>query len=365
MDFDSLSRTHLGAPPQDALLGYYRSLAVGKANSEETRQRGASGGVVTALLTHLLDEGEIRGVLAVTMSEEKPWQCEAGLLTSVEEVKAAAQSKYSLVSLDALLGKARKEDGPFAVVGLPCHIHGLRRVQRLGAFREKFPLAIGLFCGFNLLPAATEHLVHKLGFQKEEVAKLQYREGDWPGGFSVVSRDGRRGFIAKSDYGYVNLMFVPRRCLNCPDLTNELADISVGDTWLHGYQGGWSTVVCRSQRGESLLKQATLKGVITLNEISREQMLRSHSHLFDYKKKGYFVRQRWLRSPLNYTLQRPSIGKRDWLLQSLLLGLILVLGNNRIRNLVARLPLPWLSRLSSWGRKGARRSAERGPTARR
>ncbi len=357
MDFEALSRTHLGSPSRDPLLGYYRFLGVGQAISDEIRQRGASGGMVTALLTYLLEKERIKGVVAVTMSAVRPWQCQGSLLTTLEEVKGASQSKYSLVSLDALLGKARKEAGPFAVVGLPCHVHGLRRLQRLGSFREKFPVVIGLFCGFNLRPVATEYLIHKLGFEKEEVAHLEYRGGDWPGGFLVLGREGRQALIPKDLYNYVNLMYVPRRCLTCPDLTNELADISVGDTWLEQYKGGWSTVIGRSPRGGHVLKEAALKGAIRIDEISRDDILRSHAHLFAYKKEGYSVRQSWLRVPLQYNLQRLPITKRRWLQESLLLALILILRNSFIRNLVQRLPLAWLGRLSSWGKKGAKLSA--------
>jgi coenzyme F420 hydrogenase subunit beta len=357
MDFDASSRTYLDSPSQDPLLGYYRFLGVGRANSEEIRQRGASGGVVTALLTHLLEQESIKGVVAVAMNEERPWQCQASLLTTSQGVKRAAQSKYSLVSLDALLRKARTEEGPFAVVGLPCHVHGLRRLQRLGSFREKFPLVIGLFCGFNLRPLATEHLIRKLGFEKEEVAHLEYRGGDWPGGFRVLGRDSRKGFIPKNWYNYVNLMYLPRRCLACPDLTNELADISVGDIWLEKYKGGWSTVIGRSSHGEDVLREAALKGVITVDEISRDDLLCSHAHLFAYKKEGYFVRQRWLRVPLEYNLQRPSIKRMRWLQESLLLALILILSNGFVRSLLQRLPLAWLGKLSSWGKRGVKLSA--------
>lgn len=354
LDFDALSRAHLGAPAEDALLGFYRFLGVGQATDEETRRRAASGGVVTGLLTYLLQEGEINGALAVTMSEERPWECKASLLTTPEEVKGAAQSKYSLVGLDALLRMARQEEGRFAVVGLPCHVHGLRRLQRLGSFREKFPLAIGLFCGFNLLPAATEHLISKLGFAKEEVVHLQYRGGDWPGGFLARTRAGEQGFISKDSYSYVNLMYVPRRCLACPDLTNELADISVGDMWLEEYAGGWSTVIARSPNGLSVLQKATVAGALRLEEISREDILRSHAHLFAYKKQGYFVRQRWLGIPLSYRLQKPAVGAKLWVQQSLLLALILILSSSLVRPLADRLPLGWLRRVSSWGRQVAK-----------
>jgi coenzyme F420 hydrogenase subunit beta len=360
MDFEDASRTCFGSPPEDPFLGHYSFLGVAQATSREIRERGGSGGVVTALLTDLLAKGHIKGVVAVTMSEDSPWRCQASLLTTPEQVLRAAQSKYSMVSVDTLLAKVRKEGGPFAVVGLPCHIHGLRRLQRLGSYREAFPLAIGLFCGLNLRPTATEHLIRKLGFDKKEVTSLEYRGGSWPGGLLIRASDGREALIPKHAYDYVNLMYVPRRCLTCPDLTNELADISVGDVWLEQYRGGWSTVVGRSLHGRKVLKEAALDGVIRMEELGREQVLRSHAHLFAYKKQGYFVRRRLLRVPLRYTLPRPPIGVRRWLQEALLLAAILILSNHFVRGFVQRLPLRWLTALSIWGRKGATLSTDRG-----
>jgi coenzyme F420 hydrogenase subunit beta len=353
MDFQALSEAHLGSRPHDPLLGYYRQLQVAQATSKETREGAASGGVVTALLLHLLQTERIKGVLGVTMDQNRPWRCQAALLTKPEEVRGAAQSKYSVVTLDALLHTARRKPGPFAVVGLPCHVHGLRRLQRIASYREKFPLLIGLFCGFNLEPAATDHLISKAGFAKDQVAQLQYRGGPWPGGLVIDTRDGRRHTMVKDSYSYVNLMYVPHRCLTCPDLTNELADLSVGDTWLEEYSGGWSTVISRSALGAELLAEAAQAGVLATEGIERDAVLRSHGHLFAYKKEGYFVRQRWLRTPLEYTLLRPSIGKMRWLQQSLLLAAILVLSNPLLRAIVQRLPNSWLAWLSLWGRATA------------
>jgi coenzyme F420 hydrogenase subunit beta len=352
MDFGALSETHLGSRPEDPLLGHFRSLSVAQATSEEVRERGASGGVVTALLLHLLQTNQIQGALGVTMNRDRPWESQASLLTSTEDVKQAAQSRYSLVSLAALLRSARRESGSFAVVGLPCHVHGLRRLQRLGSYRAKFPLAIGLFCGFNLLPAATDHLISKTGLAKSQVFELQYRGGPWPGGLLVRSRSGEERFLPKHGYSYVNLAYVPRRCLACPDLTNELADLSVGDTWREEYAGGWSTVICRSGRGERLLAEASQAGVLRVEEISRQDLLRSHGHLMAYKKEGYFVRQRWLRVPLSYTLLKPGISRRRWLEQSMLLFVILSLSNRVGRSVLDILPFSWLVRLSRRGRRG-------------
>jgi coenzyme F420 hydrogenase subunit beta len=353
VDFLALSKRHLGSTVQDPLLGHHRRLAVAQAASEVIREQSASGGVVTALLLHLRETNQTDGALGVTMDDERPWLCHGQLLTTSDEIKHAAQSKYSLVSLDALLRSVRAQPGSFTMVGLPCHVHGLRRLQRLGSYRAKFPLSIGLFCGFNLLPAATDHLIAKVGFTNSQVARLQYRGGPWPGGFLLHSKEGARRFIPKHSYSYVNLLYVPRRCLACPDLTNELADLSVGDCWLEEHQGGWSTVVCRSAQGERVLGEAEEAGVVIVRDVRREDVLRSHAHLLAYKKDGYFVRQKWLRIPLHYKLPRPAISRRRWVEQSMLLFLLLGLGNRWARALVGRLPLSWLSRLSLLGRQAA------------
>jgi coenzyme F420 hydrogenase subunit beta len=350
LDLDSLGREYIGDAPSDALSGRYRGLYAARATSEEIRQKAASGGVVTALLVYLLGEKRINGALGVTMDSDRPWRCQPAVLRSVDEIIGAAQSKYSLVSLGALLRSARRDGGPLALVGLPCHVHGLRHLQRIGSYRETYPLVIGLFCGFNLQPAATQHLVHKVGYETRQVSRLEYRGGPWPGGLVVQTTEGQRRFVPKDSYGYVNLMYTPRRCLVCPDLTNELADLSVGDTWLTEYAGGWSTVICRSAEGEKLLDEAVHAGVVRRQKITREQLQRSHAHLFAYKKEGYFVRRKWLHVPLDYKVHAPSVSVWRWLQQTLLLALILVLSNPMVRRAAQRLPLSWLGGLSRAGR---------------
>jgi hypothetical protein len=192
-----------------------------------------------------------------------------------------------------------------------------------------------------------------MGLTREHVEQLEYRAGPWPGGLLIRGRDDQRRFVPKHAYSYVNLMHVPRRCLVCPDLTNELADLSVGDCWLEEFAGGWSTVISRSRQGEQLLNQAAEAGVLRMETIGRESILRSHGHLLAYKKEGYFVRQSWLRVPLEYRLLRPSIGALRWLQQSLLLATTLILSNPMVRGLVQRLPSSWLARLSRAGRAAA------------
>ncbi len=354
LNLPALSQQTFGRPDADPLLGHYEEVYAGRAVDEKFRRRAASGGVVSAILHRLLRAGEVEGALVVGADEREPWRTQAHLVRSPEGLAEAAGSRYTLVPLNAQLRDLRDEKGGWAAVGLPCHIHGLRKaVDRADFPPERIRLAIGLFCGFNLSLEGTRYLVGRFGIPLGRVAGLRYRQGPWPGGFYVWSREGQRRFIWKHDYSYVNLMHVPRRCLLCPDLTNELADVSVGDNWLEEFRGGWSTVMVRSAAGETVIRAMEESGQLELEVLPPERLLASHRHLFDYKKRGYFLRRRWLPARLEHVVSEAPMTGGQKLRQLLLLGLILALHRRAVRAAVGRLPLGLLGGLGSWGRSAS------------
>jgi coenzyme F420 hydrogenase subunit beta len=351
LDLAALALQTFGRPAADPLLGCYEDIYAGRATDQKVRRRAASGGVISAILHRLLRAGEIEGALVVGAHESEPWRTRARLVRSPEELADTAGSRYSLVPLNVQLRELRDEKGSWAVVGLPCHIHGLRKAANLTDFpQERIKLSIGLFCGFNLSLEGTRYLVGRLGIPLDQVAGLRYRQGPWPGGFYIWSRDGRRRFIRKHDYGYLNPMHVPRRCLLCPDLTNELADISVGDNWLEEFRGGWSTLVARSAAGESVIKALEESGQLELTDLPPQRLLASHRHLFDYKKRGYFRRRRWLPARLEHSVAEPHMTWGQTLRQLLLFVMIQVLHWPVVRAIAGRLPHRLLQELGAWGR---------------
>jgi len=73
----------------------------------------------------------------------------------------------------------------------------------------------------------------------------------------------------------------------CPDHTNELADISLGDAWLPELKHeriGESIVVVRTSKGEEFLSKASSSGVISLRPIECEQVKRSQAGPLKFKK---------------------------------------------------------------------------------
>lgn len=294
VEFRPAEETLFGGDTSHTLLGVVRSSYLAHAADPAVRAAGASGGVVTAVLLDLLRRGEIRGSLLYGVHEEEPWRGCGSLVESEEGIRSATQSRYHLSPMNTALAELSLREGSFAYAGLCCHVHGLRKLEAAG-WRPRADIGpvIGIYCGNNLYFQATRVMLRKLGIERlEDVESLSYREGRWPGFFSVRTKDGKIRRISKLEFNQAIPFYVNRRCLFCIDLTNELAEISVGDGWAKegADEDGWSLVLARSERGREIIERAAESGSIRLEEIGIGEAAAMHSHAFDLKKTGSFLR---------------------------------------------------------------------------
>ena len=334
----------------DPFIGPYTSLGRAYAGDPAVREAGSAGGAVTALLLSALDQDLIDGALVVTSHPDDPTRPQVVVARTPEAIRAAAQSKYCLAPVNALLSKVRGEEGRLAVVALPCQAHGIRLAQELNlAITQRVSLIIGIFCGFNIAYRGTVYLLSKLGMHPGEVVTLEHRGGAWPGGFRAVTRDGREGFIPKHQYTYVHLMYAPEGCLYCPDLAAEYADVSVGDYWV-GNARGYSMIIGRTVPGQALLAEAASRGDVVVEGIPYDEVLASHGHLLTYKKKGVQVRRSLARLSPTKGYPLPSLATKDWVSSSLFYGLIRLSSGRLGRWAIGSLPLGLTGQLSARGR---------------
>lgn len=306
VDFSGLNAEAFYKQPDDLFLGSYIRCYLAHSNGYDVRFGCASGGLITQLLILALEKGMIDGVLVVRMKRDKPLVPEPFIARTKEEIIAASKSKYCPVSVNEGLKRVLREDGRFAVVGLPCHIHGVRKAEKeLGALRGKIAFRIGLFCSHTVSFTGTDFLLRKLGVKKGEVARINYRGMGWPGSLSIRLKDGSNLLLpyvgAWNSYWPVfsSFFFTPVRCLMCPDETNELADISCGDAWLPEFKSekvGESVVMVRSRAGEEILNQADSTGVISLKPINPEKVQFSQAEPLRFKKDDFEVRLALLKS---------------------------------------------------------------------
>ena len=292
VDFKQLNLEIFGKEPEDILIGNYLNCYIGHATDYNIRYNSASGGLVTALLIFALEEGVIDGALVTRMKKDKPLEPEPFIARTREEIIEASKSKYCPVPANVALKEIleSKERERFAVVGLPCHIHGMRKAEQINKkLKEKIVLHVGIFCAKTISFWGTEFQLKRMGVKKEEVEKLDYRDEGWPGSMTVQLKNGHRK-LSELYYYYDSKFcsFMDWRCMVCTDQTAEVADISFGDAWLPEIKRddkvGTSIIISRSRHGEKILQQMMRKRKVVLRPISAEKVIESQGGLSGKKR---------------------------------------------------------------------------------
>lgn len=268
VDFKGLNLEIFGTEPEDILIGNYLNCYTGHATDYDIRYNSSSGGLVTALLIHALEGGIIDGALVTRMKKNNPLEPEPFIARTKEAIISASKSKYCPVPANIALKEIlESEEGErFAVVGLPCHINGIRKAEQINkTLKEKISLHIGIFCGHSSNFLGTEFLLSRSRIKKEDVKNLSYRGGGWPGSLKI--RLQRSEMLMpypdwwNSSFGLY--FFAPTRCLLCSDGVCELADISFGDAWL--------PELSDDKIGKSIIisKRGMGGGIVANNEIKK------------------------------------------------------------------------------------------------
>ncbi len=263
----------------DPFTGVALECFVGRATDSVLYENSQSGGVVTALLCHGLRTGDLGGALVTAMQHGVPPRPQAYLATTESEVIAAQRSKYSPVAVLAALKQARSVTGPLAVVGLPCHVHGLRHLMQADAkLQERLALVIGLVCERTLTSAAIDLLAERAALpQASMVVFKDKRAGGYPGDVRVTDEEGNTVILPRQDRHRIKDCLTPPRCRICFDKLNVLADVTVGDPWgvpEADHRHGDSVVLARTPAGVKALEDARAGGSVSLRCLPYDRVIR-------------------------------------------------------------------------------------------
>lgn len=328
IDFPSLSQQVFKKPFEPFnLWGYQANMYVGHPTDESIRRGGASGGLVTGILVYLLRTGRIKGAAVVDMDPIKPWRAKSILAKTEEELLSSSNSKYCIVPSMDVLFQMRKEKGPFAVVGLPCQIHGLRKLEKVDPkLSGKIAYIIGLYCHYNQDPDVVLDVLRISGVNPPDIAKFEFRGGGWPGGFFAITREGKEkplhAIHIRTAMTAMLRLYGAERCYLCTDPTAEFADLAFGDFWSVDYDDSFGDLSCctlcsqRTDKGREVLDAAQRDGAIKLHYLPEEKYSRSTIGFSKEKKfEGYVRLRRFMRQGKavpNYHYPIPKINAMDW-----------------------------------------------------
>jgi coenzyme F420 hydrogenase subunit beta len=216
------------------------------------------GGAVTALLTALLELGEIDGALVSKPSDvpDEQWKGVATIATSAAELHAAAGSFYNQTMALAELDLSRyslPESPRLALVGTPCEVQGLRAMQLrpwyTGAHRvDSVALTIALFCtkSFDYRRLMVQELADKRMVDLTQVSKVDITRGR-------LTVEDNRGHVVVDEPVKAFFGAALKGCRECADFVGRAADLSVGSV---GSEDGWTTVLVRTERGREMFNKA-------------------------------------------------------------------------------------------------------------
>ncbi|MBM4333772.1 MAG: 4Fe-4S dicluster domain-containing protein [Deltaproteobacteria bacterium] len=256
-------------------LGIYRKCLRGYSTNSKIRASSSSGGATSAILNYALEKGVIEAAIVASADPQRPWRCVPFLATSTEELKKASRFTAEMVGVNSLLRETVVEKGfkKIAIVGMPCHIHSLRKIQmakRPGEIARAIKLTLGLFCASTYYFEGIKHLLSEFAGidQLQEVVSLDYKGGAWPGSLTAATKDGKIHHVAtKHEYTWHFLGPGSKRdrCLMCPDFSARVADIATGDIFQKvSSDPNINAILVRTKTGEEVVKQAVKAGFLSV-----------------------------------------------------------------------------------------------------
>jgi coenzyme F420 hydrogenase subunit beta len=266
-------------------IGSFIAVRSLRATNKEIARVACDGGLVTSLLEFMLDTKKIDG--AVLSKKTTMWKNEPMIATKFEDLlKCAGSSLAQSASirdlgdlttyapiLSALRAPKLLDTSKLAVVGTPCQLSTIRKMQLLHIVPSHIVrFTIGLFCFENFLMHSDgrKFLASKIGADLDQIEKINLKDD-----FTVKLKNGRVIHIDLDDLGPI----VRSECLACTDFSNYVADISVGGI---GSPDGYTTAVVRSLVAQRIVNQAISQGYI--EEIQRKGIIEKIENMAERKR---------------------------------------------------------------------------------
>lgn len=284
--------------------GYYLKNFAGFVRTGDYRTAGSSGGMVSWLVSKLLETGSVDYVIHVKPSQSGQKTLYAyGVSKSAEEVLSGAKSKYYPVEISQVMSFVKANPGRYVFVGVPCFVKAVRLLTfDDSVIKERIIYTIALVCGHLKSDRFAKAMAWEMGIHPNSLYYFDFRvkhEGRSASNYGVEAQgliDGektiKRAFTRDlfcSDWG--RGFFKLSACDYCDDVIGETADISIGDAWLPKYvddSKGTNIITIRNPELLSMLTQNSDE--LHLEEIGIDNIIRSQEGGFRHRREGLAYR---------------------------------------------------------------------------
>lgn len=350
IDYPALYRKHYGRLPENWLTGIVERVRTGFAADSAVRLAGASGGILTRTLQHLLASGRIDAAIVARQGVPSPAEANPVFARTAGEMLDAAGSVYIPVPMLLALRDVRPGER-YAMTCTPEQAVALRWLQQAGEERARqVRYVLGPYTGTALMPAALDYYLRSNGVPKDDpLISVQWRAGEWPGYLELRTVSGRVLRSPKVYYNFLIPFFVTRTSLLSMDFCNEFADLAVGDAWSPKFEAkreGMSVVVTRTLEMEAIVGEMCDLNLLTLQGADPLTASDMHGHMLDFKKRGGYLRCRLRRAfgrmtpDYGYRPERVALSRRA--VELVISGIFLASRTRVARWCVCQVPERWL-----------------------
>ncbi|MFX1278077.1 MAG: dihydroorotate dehydrogenase electron transfer subunit [Promethearchaeota archaeon] len=248
----------------EKILGHYLEIISVRLTDKAKEQLSIEAGPITTLLYTAMEE-ELIDCAIITDKDENfiPYPIMA---SNQKELFRGVGYKPSQSPTLSLLGEAiNKEYTSSAVVGTPCQIQALRKLQNHPIFDfeayDLVSLAIGTFCFGTYYNQLLNQCFKDFSVNPNDIIKFDSNKSEFK--LKIFTNSS----VKDLPLNYIYDKSIRNACFSCSDYTAEFADISVGNI---GSENEWKTLIIRNKRGKEIVDICVEKGFLETKNLLNE-----------------------------------------------------------------------------------------------
>ena len=260
-------------------LSFNKSIAwfQGWAKDEKIRGASSSGGIATELIkTFLLNYGTVcscvfkNGVFGFEFAE------------NISEYDKFKGSKYVKSNPEGIYRKVKQKlslHENVLFVGLPCQVAAVKLF--VGEKLQEHLYTVDLICHGSPSPKLLEKFLEEYNFSLNNINEINFRKKNKFHLYKEFVGVEPERVNDTYTHAFLNCLDYTENCYSCKYARSErISDITIGDSWgselsEDEQNKGISLILCQTEKGNSLIKQADL----TLIDVDLEKAISNNTQL--------------------------------------------------------------------------------------